>query len=113
MNNQTHLTHLILDPEEGLPRTIVTCQWYLSSKLDHLYQDLSFYNTINDSRFVACVRTVPSRERGGDAFEQRAAHWFDFNHRPFKIEGIPSSASRAYIVGSTVNTYSAALYPTW
>ena len=78
----------------------------LSINLDHLYRDLSFYNNTNNSRFVAYVRTIASIEQGGDALEQRAAHYFDFDHRPFQIEGIPcSSASRAYIVGSTDKQY--------
>ena len=110
MEDWLPLTNLILSLEEGPLRTQVNEQWYLSQNLDHLYRALNTNNTIGHSRFVAYIRTTQSRARGFDNPEQRHSTYFEYDPRPFHIEGIPVSASRAYIIPLPGDVYSAALH---
>jgi hypothetical protein len=110
MEDWLPLTNLILSLKEGPLRTQVNEQWYLSQNLDHLYQVLSTNNATGHSRFVAYVRAAESRARGFDSLEQRHSTYFEYDPRLFHIEGIPVSASRAYIIPLTGNVYSAALH---
>ena len=101
------LTNLIQNPEEEPLRTQVRQQWYLSEDLSLLY---SANNAIGHSRFVAYTRTAESRARGFDSIEQRHSTYYDYDPRPFHIEGIPISAKHAYIIPLAGIVYSGTLH---